>query len=227
MLLVIPKSKVLVTSADPLERLRTEVKDFTKIQPLALRGEITTWQYDAKNCIALHYRMVDNNVWSRELFEAIGKWVARLLNYASALGFEEQYPASLCKGRPNVLQGYYYLTQELRRIRVLEWSSQRVQRFHMERRVDPKMLEAQSRGRCALHHNALSGYDYAVRYRCRLDGVEQNSAFCGSNSLKRLVKKINKAAKKHRNPAYREGIMEKMRSKEYVDRQLRPGLRKA
>lgn len=224
-----PKSKIVVRSIDPLKQLRAEVKDLTKIQPLALRGEITTWQYDAKNCIRLHYRMVDCNVWSRELFDAVSRWAARLLTYASALGFGKNYPASLCRGRPNILQGYWYLTKELQCIRLQTWSSKKVQGFYIERKMDPSLPQTSGKGlsTCALHHDALSRYDYAIRYRCRVDGVIQNSELIGSTSLKRLIKKINKAVKKHRNPAYRETILEKMRSKEYVDRKLRPGFRKA
>ena len=69
--MVIPKSKVLTTSESPLDVIRRSVKDFTKVQPLALRGEITTWQYDAKHCITLWYRMIDNDIWSRRLFKAL------------------------------------------------------------------------------------------------------------------------------------------------------------
>jgi len=226
---MIPKSRVLTMSADPLERLRTEIKDITKIQPLALRGEITTWQYDAKNCIALHYRMVDSNVWSRGLFEAIKKWAARLLTYASALGFGEEYPGTITKGRPGLLQSYWYLTHELRRIRLLSWSDQDVHNFHRERKVDISVFKTQGNryATCALCHDALSGYDFAVRYRCTIGGVTRTSEFVGESSLQYLISKINKAVKKHRNPEYREVILEKMRSKNYGDGKLRPGYRKA
>jgi hypothetical protein len=173
--------------------------------------------------------MVDNNVWSRELFEAVTKWAARLLTYASALGFEGRYPATLCKGRPGILQGYWYLTRELRRISLLSWGDQKVCEFRVDRKVDRSMLETlgKRRERCVLYHSPLCGHDYGVRYRCTVDGSVRLSGWCGSDSLKKLVKKINRAVKKHRNPEYRETILEKMRSKKYGERKLRPGYRKA
>lgn len=228
--MTVPKSRVLTTSMSPLLLLRNEVKDITKIQPLALRGEITTWQYDAKNCIRLWYRMIDGQIYSHKLYNAIQAWAKRLLVYSSALGFEEEYPASIQKGRPSVLQGYYWLAKSLRNIRMQQWSDWRIQDFRVERKLDASLLSTHDKKEetlCVLHHNALSGYDYAVRYRCIVDGVEQISKWVGSNSLKRLIDKINRAVKRHRDPEYRKKILDKMRSKQYGSRKIRPGYSKA
>jgi hypothetical protein len=218
-----------MVSDDPLKRLRCEVKDFTKIQPLALRGEITTWQYDAKNCIALHYRMIDGDVWSHELFRAIKKWATRLLTYADVLGFDSSYPAAICHGKPTVLQGYWYLSEELRRIVLLEWSDFGVQEFRLDTKVDICLLDTYPDipQRCGLHHDALSRYDSAVRYQATVGGVRKVSAWIGNKSLRILTGKINRAVKRHRDSEYRNKLIKMMRSKKYGERKLRPGYRKA
>ena len=225
----LPKSQILIASDDPLKRLRCEVKDFTKIQPLALRGEITTWQYDAKNCIALHYRMVDGNVWSHELFRAIKKWAARLLTYAEVLGFGDSYPGAICVRKPTVLQGYWYLFSELRRIRLLEWSDYGVSKFRVSAKVDIPVLETYPDipERCGLHHNALSQYDFAIRYQATVGGVRTLSTWLGHKSLRILTGKIDRAVKRHRDSEYRNKLIRMMRSKKYGERKLRPGYRKA
>ena len=216
-------------SMAPLERLRHDPKDITKIQPLALRGEITTWQYDAKNCILLYYRMIDGNIWSHNLFNALVRWAHVLLVYASALGFEEKYPADMCIGRPNILQGYWYLTAALRNIRMQKWSDYKISEFRIERKVDNAVLRTSIKGqsRCALCYNPLSKHDAAVRYRCRVGRTTQLSSFVGETSLRKLVSKINRATKKHSDSKYRNSLIEKMRSKKYGSSKLRAGYRKA
>jgi len=223
-----PKSRVLTTQTSPLERLRAEIKDISRIQPLALRGEITTWQYDAKNCIAIFYRVIDNELYSRRLLSAIKNWAKFLLTYASALGFDEEYPTSLCIGRPTILQGYYWLSLALRSIGMFEFNAHGIS-FAIDSRISEIMLDplGYKLRLCALYHAPLHKFNGAVRYRCEFDGTTRLSGWCGKGAIVRLCIKIERAVRKHRNPKYRKDILDKMRSKKYNEGRIRAGYRKA
>lgn len=225
---MIPKSRVLTTQQNPLELLKSEHKDLTSVRPLDLRGEITTWQYDAKNCLRIWFRMLEHGILVKELVHAVQGWAKVLLAYASALAFEESYPAGVCKGTPSILQGYWWLTDALRSIGMWSHDDDGCV-VSVSEKVASSMLGALDleQRHCVLYHRPLCTLGGAVRYRYRLGEDVRVGPYCGKSAVRELTTRIKKALKKHRNPEYRKNLLRKMESKNYGRGSIRAGYRKA
>lgn len=217
-----PKSRSMISVETFADILNQEVRDLSNILPLALRGEITTWQYDAKNCLSLYYRMKRGNIWSPRLFRALQAWATRLLSYSYELGFDAEHcPSRLVIGNASIHEGYYWVVNELKSLAMMRWQDFKASHFQVAIKMPIHLIKT-GKIYCSLLHNQLEQYKHAVKYSTHLSGMLIISHdWVGDIALIKIIKKIEKAVKKHRNPKFRQHLVESMREKVYDRTKLR------
>ena len=213
-----PKSSKSYISEDPAGVLRRSRKDLSKMKPLHLRGEITTWQYDAKNCAIIYYRIKSCTIFSPDLVKAVKDWAERLLFYAAIMEFPVIFPCYIVNGLPSIHQGYWWLIEILTEITEYQRPDVLYKLYAKETAYWPMLYSS-------LTHVPFKIPDSTITYYFQDDkGRSHYGGTLLKGELKHVTQKIKKALKRHRNPDYRAKIILKMKEKQYDKQKRRIGI---
>lgn len=219
------KSKEIV-SEDPKAILWSSNKNLYSTKVLSFRGEITTWQYDAKNCAILYFRMIKFGVFSSRLHKNLQNWAGMLLFYARHFGFTDSYSSEIIIGRPTIKQSYHWLVELLNKIKDTSLADlnegHSIDKFFINAKVQTEFCSAK---RCALLYAPSDKYKFMLEYAFTSNGVKNISRWFGDKSLNKMCIKIERSIKKHRNPLTRKDLLKTIKDKEYGKEKLklRPG----
>lgn len=187
-------------SADPVEELRNEIKDISKIKPLFLNKKPSSWLYDSKNLLRIYLRCRKNNFMPNQLCNLMNKWAAILLETLPYYVSHEEIPKNSfgfldTSWHASILWIKAVLIEILGMTPELFYGS-KIKTFY---RTDLKLNWA-----CCIYHVKEPR---VFNYKMLLDnGLEIKTNYIGERTYKKLLGKITRSIKRMSNIKYKKKL---------------------